>query len=211
MNQPETRRGAWASALSDRDFRIQLLLTVPALVLTLNVLSRFLQFIEERPGVVLPDPILRWFEPRDVTWVTFGLIYGGLALALWGLARHPRLLLVTLQGYILLAIARMGLMYVAPLDPPPQIIPLRDPLVELVGTGKTLTRDLFFSGHTATMFLLAMTTPTVWVRLVLFSFTVGVAVLTVWQHTHYVVDVLAAPFLAYACYRIALLNVRQPG
>ncbi|MHC5009441.1 MAG: phosphatase PAP2-related protein [Planctomycetota bacterium] len=201
------RRGAWSRAWADRGYRLQFLLTIPALVLTLNVLSRFLDGIEDRKGVILPDPVLTWFTPRDLTWLTFTLIYGGLLLALVALRRHPRRLLVALEAYILLAIARMALMYVAPLDPPPEIIPLRDPLVEWFGSGRTLTRDLFFSGHTATMFLLALVSPLPWLRLLLFVFTAAVAVLTVWPHTHYTVDVLAAPFLAYACYHLARFAV----
>ncbi len=34
------------------------------------------------------------------------------------------------------------------------MIILNDPLVEFFGTGQTLTKDLFFSGHTATLLIL---------------------------------------------------------
>jgi len=45
-------------------------------------------------------------------------------------------------------------MYSAPLDAPERLILLNDPFVQFIGSGEALTKDLFFSGHTATLFLL---------------------------------------------------------
>ena len=45
-------------------------------------------------------------------------------------------------------------MYSLPFNPPPEMIPLNDPFVQFFGSGKLLTKDFFFSGHTATLFLL---------------------------------------------------------
>ena len=53
-----------------------------------------------------------------------------------------------------MVVVRMCAMYMLPLDPPVNMIILNDPLVEFFGTGQTLTKDLFFSGHTATLFIL---------------------------------------------------------
>ena len=51
-------------------------------------------------------------------------------------------------------------MWATPLDPPPGMIVLEDPLVQLFGgASRPLTRDLFFSGHTSTMFLLFLAVP----------------------------------------------------
>jgi hypothetical protein len=135
------------------------------------------------------------------------LVWGGIFGALASMTRTPRRLVLVVQAYAYLVLVRVALMYVVPLDPPATIIPLRDPLVESFSTGQTpLTRDLFFSGHVGTLFLLHLVHARGRVKTVLLVAMAAVAVLTVWQHTHYVVDVLVAPFLAYGCLRLAQLG-----
>ncbi|MEO8056480.1 MAG: phosphatase PAP2-related protein [Acidobacteriota bacterium] len=197
---------AWVDAWRDPRFRLRLALTVPALVAVLAFLARFLTFVEARPGVALPDPVLALLAPRDLTWLTFSLIYLGLAFGVARLATDPRALLVALQAYVLMVIFRMAAMWVTPLEAPPGMIPLHDPLVRLFGPGKLLTKDLFFSGHTSTLFLLALAVPGRRSRVFFLACTGAVGVSVLAQHVHYTIDVLAAPFFAYASFRIARNN-----
>jgi PAP2 superfamily C-terminal len=184
----------------DRPLLIELLVTVAALALTLVLFSKFILFVESRSGVVLPDPVLASFAARDFTVPIFAIIYGAILLAIVTLARHPRALLVTIRAYTLLVLVRIAVMYTIPLEPPAGMITLVDPIYSL-GPGAIITRDLFFSGHTATMFLLFLTARRPWVRNIFLACTFAMGVLVLWQHCHYTVDVLAAPFFAYGCYR----------
>lgn len=194
---------AWAEAFRDRGFRLRLVFTLPALVAALALLARFLEFVEARPGIVLPDPVLALLSPRDLTWPTFTLIYAGIVAGVALLSGEPRRLLVALQAYVLMVLFRIAAMWVTPLEAPPGMIPLHDPLVRLFGPGKLLTKDLFFSGHTSTLALLAFAVPRRrWKALFLLS-AAAVAACVLWQHVHYTIDVLAAPFVAYASVRIA--------
>jgi hypothetical protein len=203
---PATRaRAAWADAFRDPRFRIRFLLTVPALVAVLALLARFLEFAEARPGVVLPDPVLSLFPPRDVTWLVFGLIYLGLAFGVARLAREPRALVLALQAYVVMAVFRIAAMGVTPLEAPPGMIPLHDPLVRLFGPGRLLTKDLFFSGHTSTLFLLFLAVPGRRSKVVFLVCTAAVGISVLWQHVHYTIDVLVAPLFAYASFRLAAL------
>jgi len=195
----------WRQHWGDSGFRAQLLLTIPALVLVLYALATFLAFVESRPGISLPDPLLALYPAKDVTWLTFGVIYLGLVAGLVNLLRFPAHLLLALQSYIAMALFRIIAMYCVPLDPPQGMILLRDPLVEILGTGRVLTKDLFFSGHTATMVLLALTAPQRRLRVAFLVLAACVAVLVLWQHVHYSIDVFVAPFFAYAAYRIVVL------
>jgi hypothetical protein len=205
MNQPTRRprlatwKEAWASPLVRRQF----ILTLPALIIILIIFSRFILFIEARPGVTLPDPVLNLFTPRDATWIVFTFIYGGTLLGVFYLLAHPRALLVGMQAYILLMSVRMIVMYLAPFDPPYGMIPLVDPFAAAT-TGTTLLKDLFFSGHTATLFLLFLTARVPMVRLIFLLCTIATGALLMLQHVHYSVDVAAAPFFAYASYRGAV-------
>lgn len=194
---------AWAEAWRDRGFRLQAALTAPALAAALAALARFVQWVERRPGATLPDPLLRLLEPRDVTWLTFSVIYAGLAAGVALLLRRPRDLLAALQAYVVLAALRMAVMWATPLDPPPGMIALVDPFVQAFGTGQVLTRDLFFSGHTSTMFLLFLAAPGRFAKGLFLACTVLVAACVLWQHVHYTVDVLVAPVFAHAAWRVA--------
>jgi hypothetical protein len=83
------------------------------------------------------------------------------------------------------------------------MIALRDPFVDfVVGDGSVLTRDLFFSGHTSTMFLLFLTATARPLRLLFIAGTMLVGACVLLQHVHYTIDVFAAPFFAYGSYRI---------
>lgn len=193
-----TWRAAWADAV----LRPQIVITPVALVTTLGVLAKFLARIEDRPGVVLADPLLSAFPPRDSTWLVFGVLYASVAASLGVLARRPRAAVIGIQAYVVMIWARMVVMYFTPLDPPPDAIALRDPIIEILGTGRGLTRDLFFSGHTSTLFLLFLGVPGRRLRLLLAIGTLGVAVGVLRQHVHYTVDVLCAPLFAFASLRL---------
>ena len=202
---------AWAEAWRDRGFRLQAALTAPALAAALMALARFVRWVETRPGATLPDPVLAFLVPRDVTWLTFSLIYAGILSGVALLLRRPRDLLTALQAYAVMVAFRIAVMWATPLDPPPGMIALQDPFVERLGTGQLLTRDLFFSGHTSTMFLLFLAAPGRLARGFFLACTILVGGCVLWQQVHYAVDVMAAPFFAYAAWRVAARLRPGPG
>jgi len=194
-------QNAWKSALENVRFQIESGLSIVFLILLLIMVSRFFLWVEARPGVVVSDPLLALFHAVNLTWVTFSFIYGALFLAIVSLLQVPVNFIQAIQSYIVLTLFRVVLMWSLPLDPPLTDIPLSDPFVEVLGTGKLLTRDLFFSGHTSFMFLLYLVCNTKLRPVYLLStFAVGACVLL--QHVHYTVDVLVAPFIAYGSFRL---------
>jgi hypothetical protein len=191
----------WKARWRNAGFRFQAPTTVLLLVVVLALFSRFLEWVELRPGVVLSDPVLDVLHPRDFTWPIFAIIYGGVVVGVGALLPDPRRLMMALQAYILMVCIRFAAMFVTPLDPPPGLVPLVDPFVQFFGSGTAPTKDLFFSGHTSTLTLLALTARTRWLRRVFSVGVVLVAAMIVWQHVHYVADVLVAPFIAFASFR----------
>jgi hypothetical protein len=200
-------RNAWR----DPAWRVELAATLAVLIPVLFAMTHFLDWVEGRRGVTMPDPVLALFPAVNLTWLTFLLIYAGIIVGLAVLVQNPRRLLLVFQGYALMALFRMAAMYLAPLEPPPGIIELRDPFVEFFGGGKTLTRDLFFSGHTSTTFLLFLLVPGKWLRVGYACATLLVGLFVVLQHVHYTFDVVAAPFFAYGAYSIALWICKRRG
>jgi hypothetical protein len=200
----------WKAAWSDAAFRIQTVITLVLLTSTLVLFSHFLEWIEGRPGIVLNDPVLKAVPPHDFTWPIFMLIYGSLVVGLMTLSLRPRRLMLAFQSYIIMMGVRVVAMYLTPLDPPNGIIPLADPFVQFFGQGTVPTKDLFFSGHTSTLLILAFTATRNRLGALFVLSAILVAVLVVWQHVHYSVDVLVAPFVAYGSYRVArLVNKRN--
>lgn len=199
----------WNTFLKTKPLLLELVFTLLFLIAVLSLLARFLLFVEDRSGVVLNDPLLALVPPQDLTWVIFSLIYGGLAGALAFLSKNPKQLVAALQTYIVMVVFRITVMYLVPLEPPEGIIPLRDPLVEIFGTGQLLNKDLFFSGHTATMFIFFLTSEHRLPRILFLSAAALIAVLVIIQHVHYTIDVLAAPFFTYCSYAIVLTIHRK--
>jgi hypothetical protein len=95
-------------------------------------------------------------------------------------------------------------MYLVALEPPAVTIPLEDPFVQIFGSGEVLMKDLFFSGHTSTLFLLYLTVTAPVLRRIFLAAVVAVAIAVIVHHTHYTIDVYVAPFFSYAAYRIVL-------
>ncbi|MBC7884582.1 MAG: hypothetical protein H7X99_03860, partial [Saprospiraceae bacterium] len=80
-----------------------------------------------------------------------------------------------------------------------------DPVVEILFYGgDVLLKDLFFSGHTANLILVGLVVDVPWLKRALFFFALVVGILVVLQHVHYSIDVVAAPFFAYAAYKICI-------
>jgi hypothetical protein len=173
-------------------------------VAALRAFTAFLIYVEGRVGVRLSDPFLSTFSPRDCTWFIFANIYLAIAVALAILAPQPRAMLIGVQAYIVTITSRMAVMYFTALDPPADAIPLQDPIIERLATGRLLTRDLFFSGHTATLFLLFLSVPDRKYKPLFFASTLCVAAAVLLQHVHYTTDVLVAPLFAFASHRAVM-------
>lgn len=194
-----------SSVWAGRSLKIQFVLSLIVLVTVLSGFSSFVTWVETRQGVVLADQVLAMLEPVDVTWLTFTLIYAGLLSAIFAVSFYPGRMIISVQAYTLMVLFRTVAMWATPLEAPIATIPLEDPLVEIIGTGQVLTRDLFFSGHTATMFILFLCVPQKKLKAILLVGTILLAACLLWQHVHYTVDVLAAPFFAYGAFRIVFL------
>lgn len=193
---------SWSSLFRDRKCRIEFIVTIIVTIPTLLLFSQFLSLIELREGVVLNDPLLRLFNPIDLTWATFALIYVSIILFLLKIIKQPEKLMIAIQTYVLMVFLRGIAMYLTPFNAPDKIILLHDPFVQLFGKGEILTKDLFFSGHTGTLFLLFLLVENKYLKTIFLAATILVGSAVLLQHVHYSVDVFVAPFVAYGSFRI---------
>ena len=192
----------WQSFLRNKRYLTEFIITVLLLILIMISFSQFLQFIEQRKGATLNDPLLNFFSPIDLTWLTFSVIYLSIILFFSTVLLKPYKLMLALQSYGLMIIFRIIAMCFTPLNPPHGIILLDDPFVQLFGNGEIFTKDLFFSGHTATLFLLFLLSENKKLKTVFFISTLIVGACVLLQKVHYSIDVFAAFFFAFCAFWI---------
>lgn len=193
----------WNATLTDNNFIIEFIFSLFILIATMMVFSRFTQFTEMRRGIQFTDPILANFQAIDLTKSIFLMIYGGIVVALISLLASPYRLMILFQAYAVMVLARMVTLFILPLAPPDGMIFLQDPFVEFFGTSKTIDNNLFFSGHTATIFLLYLCVPKK-LKTFFFFITLFIATGVLLQKAHYTVDVLIAPCISFISYYLIL-------
>lgn len=201
---PQALPATWSTTWEQSAFRHRLLLTLVLLLLLVANLPHFFAWLQARPGAQLPDPLLALLPVYDVSWPTFIVIYLSAGVTLTHVLPRPYALLRLLGAYWLMQTCRLLLLVALPLEPPVGILPLRDPIIDTfiyVAAGP-ITKDLFFSGHTATIMLLALSVAGPRRRWLLAA-TAMVGLLVLIQHVHYTYDVVAAPFFALGCYWLA--------
>jgi hypothetical protein len=196
---------AWRGELRDRRFIGETLLTGLLFLVFVETCAVVLEFIEARPGVTLPDPILQLVGPIRLTESTFAILWVSLAVGFVALLSEPRTMVKAFQAATLIMVLRTVTLLLVPFKAVPTIIPLADPLIVRFGTGRLIIKDLFFSGHTSIMFLLMLTAQ---IRILRWAFGIGavvVAASVVLQHVHYSIDVFIAPFVTYTSWRIIVV------
>lgn len=164
-----------------------------------------MNWAEQRNGFDLFDPVQYLLPPPvDLSYVIFFLIYFGVIASIIqsyreGLTR----LSFALIGYAFILYFRSLTILVFPLNPPFGMIPLNDPMVDLFSSEKIVfTKDLFFSGHTATLvylFLIARNN-------MLKRFLLGISLIVIGgiliQRVHYSFDIGGGFLFAWIIFKI---------
>ena len=122
----------------------------------------------------------------------------------------PKKFLKGLQAYAILLFFRTLFIYILPLEAPKGMIFLQDPITAFfLNSVNVVTKDLFFSGHISAMCLFVYFSDNKkWKTYLMFA-TPLLAMLILWQHVHYTIDVVAAPFFAFICCKfIDVVNER---
>lgn len=193
---------SWKQALSNKSFRILLIVSGLAGLLIITFLPYFFnEILLPKPGTVLNDPILNLLQPKDWSWVIFSLIYFTALLTLFYNFSNPYTILLGIESYICINLIRIVALYFVTLEPPQGIIPLIDPLITKAVYGNVVyLKDLFFSGHVSTLFLLFLIEVNKPRKTFILGATIVVGFLILWQHVHYTLDVLCAPFFSWITY-----------
>jgi hypothetical protein len=167
------------------------------------MLPPFFNLIQKRTGPVLNDWVLAAIVPaHNVSWAIFTVIWGIGFYALWRAIEKPTIYITYLWTFIFITILRVISISLIPLNPPNGLIVLTDPLTAIFYGQSTITKDLFFSGHTSILFLAFLCLERKWDKIMALAGTFIVAILLLVQHVHYTIDILAAPVIIYPVHRI---------
>jgi len=197
-----TLKHNWTVIWNSRAKRYQMLAGTVILAAIIYSLPFFFAHIQARKGTVLNDWLLERIPPHDVSVFIFGLI-GAMALLITIRAiKDPAIYITYCWTMIFVYLIRFVTLSLVALDPPPGLVPLVDPINSFFAGTVVITKDLFFSGHTATMVMIWLCLQKRTDKRIALIAAIAVACLLLVQHIHYTIDVLAAPVVVYACYRL---------
>jgi hypothetical protein len=200
----------WKIFFKNKSDKIRIIITVVFLFIIFIFFTKFLLYVESRDGVAFQDPVHKLYNAIDLNIYIFIIIYVSIITGFIGLVKYPDLLIKAVQTYILMVIFRTIFMFLLPLNPPPGTIDLNDPFIFIMGTGQKITKDLFFSGHVSTMFILFLSAKSKILKYIFLISTILVGLMVIIQKNHYTIDVLVAPFVVYSAWKIvSKINLQE--
>jgi len=194
---------SWKIALSEKHFRNRFISSKVILLIVLTGFVSLLAYIETRQGHVVYDPVLNFIKPRDVSYFIFFTNYTNALVAIIYAFTSPYKFLNLIQMYGTLTLLRVLTLFFVPLESPIAIIPLHDEILKLTfySDGENI-KDLFFSGHAATLFLFYFFSVDKVLKYLFLAAAISLSIGLVVQHVHYSFDILAAPVFAYISYKL---------
>ncbi|HEY0176879.1 MAG TPA: phosphatase PAP2-related protein [Pedobacter sp.] len=194
----QSKQLTWRFAWDYPAFRVKLLLGIFLIGLIVFYLQDFFLLIQTRTGgILINDWVLNSLPARDVSLYIFLILYPASGFFFWRMRNNSTICITALWGYIFLCLVRMLMISLVPLEAPRNLIHMSDPFSIFFYGSNLITKDLFFSGHTATLFLVGLCLENKREKIIVFAATAILGLLLLIQHVHYTADVLAAPFFSY--------------
>lgn len=190
----------WQTAFKNSLYKKRLIAGLLVLAVIFCIFPAFFQYIQQRKGVVLNDVVLQRIPAVNVSLLLLICIWATTILIIVRFVKGPAILLNFLWVFILLSLFRMATLMFVALEPPRELITIVDPLSTAFYGKNFITKDLFFSGHTATMFIMFFCLEKRPDKVFALFTSLLVAVLVLVQHIHYTIDVAFAIPFAYLSY-----------
>jgi hypothetical protein len=199
----------WRDVIASRRGQVAMVFCLATLGMIVFYMPHFYHdILTPKPGIRLSDPVLDALTPRDWSIAVFFILYCSIIQTLVMGYKQPGIVLLGLTAYCLVNVFRLFTMYGLTLEPPQDMILLLDPISSIAYPDKGFAKDLFFSGHVSTVFVLVLVEPNRTARYIKLAGTIVMAVLLAWQHVHYSIDLIAAFLVAWGA--VALTRYLLP-
>ncbi len=182
-----------------------LLGSVLILFIGFKVIFYAMFLVENRPGPILFDPVHQ-FLPAPINFSnqifisTYSAVF---VIAMDSISKGPNQLSKVCLGYSLILFLRSASMVLVPLDPPEGLILLIDPLISYFNPEPFVaTRDLFFSGHCASLAFFYFIVKNKYAKYFLAFLNVFVIIAISLQRVHYTIDIIGGVIVAYGVFRL---------
>lgn len=187
----------WKNNWQSTDYRRKLISGLIIISLILITLPFFYQAIEQRNGIKFNDYLLQWLPAYDLSLFIFVTIWSMALLTFHRFKQDPQIFLTFLWGFILINLSRFVSIGLVPLNAPDSLVAIHDPISNYFYGPKFITKDLFFSGHTAAMYLMFLCLKKRSDKILTFIATIVIGIAVLIQHVHYTMDVFMAPVITY--------------
>ena len=198
-----TQKFSWKASFAIQSTKYTVIGGTAIAIFVLCTLPAFFDIIERRQGIVLNDFVLNFLPPINLSVPIFIVLWSSALLMAVRCLQNPYTFCVFVWSFLFLTISRIITISLVPLNAPIGLILLKDPLSNSFYHGPFITKDLFYSGHTSTQFLMFLCLHKKWEKILTIVSTIIIAFMVLVQHVHYTIDVLAAPFGAYLAYYMA--------
>ncbi|HZY36815.1 MAG TPA: phosphatase PAP2-related protein [Mucilaginibacter sp.] len=194
-------REIWRDTWNTPHKKKQIVIGTVLMLAVVIVMPHIFNSIQKKKGMMLDDWLLAIIPARNVSVAIFAIIWAMIILAIFRVMKDPSMYITYCWTYVFVCAARLTCISFVPLDPPTGLIRLTDPVTSVFYGNSVITKDLFFSGHTATLTLICLCLKRRNDKIVAVVATIVVAFLLLVQHIHYTIDILAAPVFVYVFYR----------
>ena len=189
-------RGAWGEAWKESSFRLSFLLAILSFSVFPWKAATYFQWVQQRECIVLNDFILALIPSKNLSYPIFSIIYCTVIYLVIRLLVTPKTFVWFAWAFNLETVFRFLTIYFVALNPPSGIVDLHDPVAAMFiyGENMPITKDLFFSGHTATMVFACYFLPLKKEKILAIVLSILLALFLLIQHVHYTIDIVLAPF-----------------
>jgi len=166
------------------------------LILSAIVFVRFLEYNELKcndSGIVLDDPILALLPLRNFSIPIFSVTYGTIVYGIFLSFKNQLLIGKFMFAYAVMLLLRILTLTILPLKAPVDLIFLQDPFLNNLIYPGEIKNDLFYSGHTALVFILFFLTK----KKILLIGGVVLGLMLMAQRVHYSIDIIGAIPVSY--------------
>lgn len=194
---------AWKEAFADKLFTAKIVLA-PGLFLLYSAVTQNLgTYVEMRKGIQLEDKLLYWLPSFDFSVPVFIVLYSSLSLIILTHLDKPRVILRVIEMHFLVAVIRQLCILLIALDPPAGLIVLRDVFLEntVYPRHSPLTKDLFFSGHVASVWLYFLCAERKYIKYIMIGSTLMMSFMILSMRVHYTYDVYGALLITTLIYK----------